>query len=82
MTDAVQLPQINVTVPTPTPLAGTQGLTPQDYSRIAHFPFPNRAVVIINGVPYWEWTSVQVEVEANGNPISKFRLTTSEQVPL
>jgi len=53
-----------------------------DFSRYAIPPFPTRAVIIVNGVMYYEWTSVSVRCELNGNPPRTFRFTCSEQVPV
>jgi prophage tail gpP-like protein len=54
----------------------------RDFFRVENPKYLTRAVVVIDGMEYFEWTSVQVILRANGNPTAEFRLTVSEQEPL
>jgi prophage tail gpP-like protein len=51
------------------------------FDQHSEYPFPNNAVVTINGALYWEWESVLVTAEIGGVPPIQFRLSTSEQEP-
>lgn len=44
-------------------------------------PYLQRAVVIIDGMLYYEWESVYVRLEHMGKPANTFRFTCSEQEP-
>jgi len=86
--DSVDLPEIVVTPQNPTPNAA--GPTVSNDDALAQFneqrfeqydspPFLTRAVVVVDGVMYYEWTSVEVRLATNETPPATFRLTVSEQ---
>jgi len=60
------------------PGTGPGGLIPASAARTGQ-PYPQRAVIDINGEIYWEWQSVNVRLEAGGNPPRMARFTCSEQ---
>jgi prophage tail gpP-like protein len=58
------------------------GVGPSSYfTQYTVYPYPSHAVVVINGALYWEWESVEVHAEVNGNPAIRARFTASEQEP-
>jgi prophage tail gpP-like protein len=83
--DSAQLPEIVVTPETATPAApGSAGdplvqLETRRFDRYDKPPFLQRAVVIIDGVMYYEWTTVEVRVATDETPPATFKLTVSEQ---
>jgi prophage tail gpP-like protein len=106
--DAVQLPQINVTVPSTTgpvtgppqaeqdagitpgaPLVTNPATLPPDpdpfvgwtYKRFTREPYPMRAVLVVDGMEYFEWESVSVRMAYGEWPPYTFRFTCSEQTP-
>lgn len=50
-------------------------------ARRDYAPYLNRAVVVVNGAEYFEWTSVSVRLTKNEVPANTFRFTASEQEP-
>lgn len=84
--DTTQLPEIVVTPPNVMNpgAAGAPGdpLVQIQTTRFARYdqpPFLQRAVVIIDGVMYYEWTTVEVRLSTGETPASTFMLTVSEQ---
>ena len=86
--DTIQLPEIEVTPANPTP--GSTGpivstsdaqaqISAQRFMQYDRAPFLQRAVVIIDGVMYYEWTEVEVRIALNESPPATFRMTVSEQ---
>jgi prophage tail gpP-like protein len=75
--EPVQLPQITVT--TPPPSVAEQTIDAQRYDRVDQPQFSQRALVIIDGVEYFEWTTVEVRLAVQEDPPNTFRLTVSEQ---
>jgi prophage tail gpP-like protein len=58
------------------------GVGPSRYFDQITLPqYLQRALVLINGMEYFEWESVEVCAEIGGSPPLTFRLTTSEQEP-
>jgi prophage tail gpP-like protein len=49
--------------------------------RRTRWPYLEHAVVVINGLEYWEWTSVEVRLSKWETPANTFRFTASEQEP-
>src|SRR5215471_4998759 len=80
----IELPDVVVQAPTPdeapTPDRPAGSLS-RYFDQVTVYPYPNHAVVTINGTPYWEWESVWVQHEFGGVPPIQFRLSTSEQEP-
>jgi prophage tail gpP-like protein len=83
--DVIELPEVQVPSGEAPPMERRTDLPTGGLSRyfdqITVYPYPNHAVVTINGAPYWEWKSVWVQHEFGGVPPIKFQLSTSEQEP-
>jgi len=54
----------------------------RDFFQVQRPPYLTRAVLVVNGMEYYEWTTVEVHREYNGNPPATFRFTVSEQESL
>lgn len=54
---------------------------PPPEQQITQFPYLQRAVVIVNGMLYWEWESVQVRHAIGERPFFSGRFTCSEVEP-
>jgi len=49
------------------------------FYRVAKPPYLTRAVIVVDGVEYYEWLTVEVHLEVNGTPPSRFKFTCTEQ---
>jgi prophage tail gpP-like protein len=67
--------------------SAVQGMTTttvggRNFYMVSKPPFLTRAVIIVAGAEYYEWTSVSVRLQVGGNPAASFTFTCSEQEPL
>src|SRR5262245_5224523 len=77
--DPIPLDEIEVTAPTATP--GAPGPA-RHFDEFLLPPMPlTVAVVVIDGMRYWEWTSVSVRLALQEDPLETFRFTCTEQTP-
>src|SRR5215831_18510674 len=54
----------------------------RDFFRAPRPPFLTRAVIVVDGIVYYEWTSVSVRLSCDEMPPYTFTFTCSEQEPL